>query len=431
MRCALFVTIDAFAIGSPTETRPPNLLLITVDTLRADHMGSYGYPRQTTPNIDAFFENTTVFEHAMTPAPCTVPAVRQLLTGRLDRRAEGTSLPELLAAAGYRTAAVVSQHQFRWEGLEHYQRGFDSFDIQADDHIDQHRMTARTAEEVSERALEWLEQSGHEEPFFLWLHYFDPHDPYEPPEAFLRFRSPAASGRDGDRRRDLMAAVDAGEPWQLAGSIFDAADVSRLVDLYDGEILYTDAEIGRLLSTLERSGIADRSVVAFFSDHGEWLGEGDRWDHCRTLRRPEIHVPLAITLNGKPLAGRPRVGEPVSLLDLAPTLTSAVGARTDPGLLDGLDLGRSEARRSGVFAAWRGRAALLDAGWKLLYDRGRVVGLFEGARDTDETQNRAGSENLVEGQLTQRIEDFFAAHPTLRSQNRETLERLRALGYAE
>jgi len=448
-RCAsspFVARVSAGAIGFATllacanaPEQAQNAILISVDTLRADHMGMYGYERDATPHLDRFFARGTVFDQAVSPAPCTLPAVPQVLAGAWVVENAQPSLAELLAEAGVATAAVASQHQFR-QGSEQSSdafalaasvpRGFEHFDLQAIDAVDDHGFSTRSAREVTDRALAWLDERDPTVPFFLWVHYFDPHDPYEPPETFRRFGANDPSSRDGDRRRDLVAAAGPGLPWQRAGHIFDERDVARLVDLYDGEILYTDAEIGRLLDELERTGLVDRSIVAFFSDHGEWLGEGDRWDHCRTLRDVELHVPLAVVLNGGRLDEHAHVLEPVTLLDLAPTVLAAVGLDAAGKGYDGRDL-RNRDAAAPVFAAWRGLAAARQRDWKLLYDRGRPTGLYAVASDPDERRNRLGEGIPEEARLLAHIERFVASEPGLRAQNRETLERLRALGYAE
>ena len=150
----------------------PHVVLISIDTLRADHVGLYGYARETTPNIDRFFRTGTVFENAMSSAPCTIPSVRQFLSGAFDLRPDRKTLPELLHDHGYTTAAIVSQHQFYRQPVDAYRRGFEHFDIQARDEVDHHGWTARRTKEVSDRAIEWLKENGQRKRFFLWLHYF-------------------------------------------------------------------------------------------------------------------------------------------------------------------------------------------------------------------------------------------------------------------
>lgn len=141
------------------ESLDTPVILISIDTLRADHIGLYGYPRPTTPNLDRFFETRTVFDSAMSASPCAIPSVKQFLSGRFSPRNDRATLAEVLRDHGYRTAAVVSQHQFRLDAPEFYRRGFDSFDIQEAEEVDHHGMTTRTAAEISDRAITWMELS--------------------------------------------------------------------------------------------------------------------------------------------------------------------------------------------------------------------------------------------------------------------------------
>jgi arylsulfatase A-like enzyme len=417
--------------GAPA---PENAVLISVDTLRWDHVGLHGYSRDTTPRIDEFFADATIFENAMSPAPCTLPALAQLLHGSYVLRPDRLSLAEMLRAHGFATAAFVSQHQLRpeWHGggasaelASAAARGFEVFDVQAADEVDVHGMSARTAREVSARALAWL--SSVQEPFFLWLHYFDPHDPYEPPPRFRAFDRNNRSARSGDRRSDLMGERREHEPWFEAGWIFDDADAAHLVNLYDGEILFADAQIGRILDALAQRGLLESTTVVFVADHGEWLGEGERWDHCLTLRDAEVRVPFLWSVAGERLAGQGRVATPVSTLDLAPTLLALLGIEHHVDAFDGEDLRDPRAGRS-VFSDWRGTTAARRGPWKLIVGE-TPLALFE-RRDGDVDQNRVGEGLAVEAQLAEEVRAFRAAHP-LAELNDDVLEGLKGLGYIE
>jgi len=410
--------------------RPPNVVLISVDTLRADRMGLYGYGRDTTPHIDAFFRDRTVIDTAITTAPCTVPAIRQLLTGRLDRKAEGSSLPERLSDAGYRTAAIVSQHQFRWDGLAHYARGFAHFDVQGVAEVDHHRMTSRRAEEVSDLALAWLDEDRSDEPFFLWLHYFDPHDPYTPPVEYRGYDTESVSILSGDRRAAsaLYSYPDPQDNSVLA-ELFGVGDVAHLRNLYDGEIQYVDAQIGRVLTRLEERGLVETSVIVFTSDHGERLGETPMWDHCKTLHRFETQVPLLVSDRGRPaaLAG----GGAASTVDLVPTILDLVGIPFERSRYDGVPLEEADATRV-VSSFWRGKRVLWDGRWKLyLGRRGRPVALYDLRSDPDENTDILADRPGVVRRL--RIADPLSRATVDRSSaaSKGAFTRLKALGYVE
>jgi arylsulfatase len=405
-----------------------NVVLISVDTLRWDHLGMYGYARDTTPNLDRVFRGA-LFENATSPSPCTLPAVPEFLFGRFVIQPDQRSLAQILADAGYSTAAIVSQHQFHGARpiARAVRRGFRHFDIQAPTHVDHHRMTRQRANVVSNRAIEWLENRGGERPFFLWLHYFDPHDPYDPPERFRVFDEGNRSERTGDRRRYLKSEGSPLARWQTAGHIFSEEDVEHLVNLYDGEILFTDSEIGRVLDYLEAEGLMTDSLVFVTSDHGEWLGEDDRWDHCQTLHEREVRVPLMALERGRPLVGGASGEGAVSTLDIVPTVLGVLGIDA-PADLEGTDL-RSGSGDREVFSVWKGEAAVRSGGWKLI--SGEDAALYDVAIDPYETVNRIDAGETVRGPLENALKTFAERIGPIEEQDREILEQLRSLGYLD
>jgi arylsulfatase len=417
-------------LGCGPRAADSNLVLVSIDTLRADHLGAYGYERDTSPRLDAFFEPGTVFENATSSSPCTIPSVRQLLSGGFDVNEARAPLAEILERRGYATAAVVSQHQFHHALERDYARGFQHFDIQGEGELNHHRMTSRTADQVTDRALAWLAERDPERPFFLWLHYFDPHDPYEPPAAYRLWDRGRRSKRSGDRRTDLRTEKRTPEePAPTAGYIFSPDDVAHLVDLYDGEIRFTDAEIGRVLDALEEGGLVEESVVAVIADHGEWLGENGLWDHCLTLREPELHVPLLIRSGGGPLAGRPRETRPASTVDLLPTLLGALGVPLPDGDYHGADL-RSAPQDRVVFAFWQDLAVARSLEWKLLAAP-EPAELHRIASDPRETRNLLAEEPARNAELTRQLESRRALRGQVARDLEDTLRHLRAIGYVE
>jgi arylsulfatase len=413
------------------ERAPRNALLITIDTLRADHVSAYGYARATTPEIDRFFARGTRFEVAISSAPCTIPSVKQLLRGSFESDATETIASEL-AARGFATAAVVSQHQF-YKEPESYRRGFEHFDIQPQEQVDHHRMTARGAREVSDRALAWLARTPSERPYFLWLHYFDPHDPYLPPLEHRGFDAGNRSPRSGDRRSDLRREKRTRtERTRDAGYVFTPEDVAHLVNLYDGEIAYADAQIGRVLRYLDERGWTNETAVALTSDHGERLGREGHWDHCASLHDDELRVPLLMRVNGAPLAGRTIAAGPASTLDIAPTLLALIaGERAGPELWPVRDLRRAGEDRA-VVALWRGSYALRSADWKLVASaRAGETKLLHPASDPAEQRDRAAEQAEIAAELAHRAESARDLARRVQRANAPTLEALRALGYLE
>ncbi len=300
--------------SAPPRALPdaPDVLLITVDTLRADRLGFLGYARPTSPALDAFAERAVVFERAEASAPWTLPALASVLTGELTSThgcwhfasALGesfTTLAERLLAAGYDTACVATQRFVTSrQGLE---QGFVHFD-------DSHAYTelrpeaSINSQSVSDRALRFIEQkaaSPTPAPWFLWLHYLDPHAAYVPhPGISEAFVTP------GERTKERIDE-----------------------DLYDGEIRYTDLHIGRVLEALERNGLAGRTVVVFLSDHGEELLDHGGRGHGHTLYQELVHVPLVIRAPGVPAA---RVGALARQVDVLPTILELCGLAAPPGI---------------------------------------------------------------------------------------------------
>ena len=289
----------------------PNLLLISIDTLRADHLGCYGAASAVTPNLDALAASGVRFEHAFTVAPLTLPAHVSLMTGLYPAHhgvrhnglfalpgAERT-LAEELSDAGYRTGAVIGSVVLaRRYGLA---QGFASYDDAGFRMRSVSGFLERRAEDVVDHALAWLggAASPGGAPFFAWLHFFDPHASYSPPPPFAE--------RFADRP-------------------------------YDGEIAYVDAQLGRLLQTLRASGQLANTLVAVVGDHGESLGEHGELTHGYTLYDATLRVPLILAGPGLP-AGHVESGV-VSLVDVAPTLLALLG-RAPLASADGIDLSRA------------------------------------------------------------------------------------------
>jgi len=417
-----------------TPAPGPHVVLISIDTLRADHVGLYGYPRNTTPNIDRFFGARTVFANAMSSAPCTIPAVRQFLSGAFDHRPDRKQLAEFLLEDGYETAAIVSQHQFYLHPVEAYRRGFGHFDIQAREEVDHHGWTARRAREVSDRAIKWLQENGQTERFFLWLHYFDPHDPYEPPRDFRTFDEGNRSPKSGDRRsymreaRRKRPARGAKEQW--GRDVFEEEDIAHFVNLYDGEVAYTDAQVGRVLAFLTEKNLIERSIVVLTADHGEWLGELDRWDHCYTLRDIEIRVPFMISVNGEPLGDTAAATLPASTLDILPTLLGLLEIEYPQSDYHGEDLRRAAPDRAAV-AMWSGSRVIRNSEWKLFFEDPSPTYLYQVDRDSHERWNRIGDEPEIAGLLEARMEPFRKISATIRAQDDQTIEQLESLGYID
>jgi len=320
----------AFA-GCRHHPLPPRLLLlVSVDTLRADRLGSYGSDLDLTPNLDALAAESQVFEWAFAPTSFTLPSMSSLLTGRLpeeigilgNRSALAPAVPTLasaLRARGWRSAAVVSNLVLRRNaGLA---AGFDVYDDLLPDREATRKWPERIAAATSDAAIALLDGLSPEgdERLFLWVHYQDPHGPYTPPEG-LRERFLAAERARPDGRRRLSEATGRGGQGRIPAYqvIGESREVAFYRAGYDGEVRYLDAEVGRLLRELAARGLADTTLVVFTADHGESLGEDDYWfAHGDRLGDPLVRVPLLLRVPGLPPSRRTDVA---SLVDLFPTL---------------------------------------------------------------------------------------------------------------
>lgn len=358
--------------GDPAETPRPNVLLITIETLRADHVGAYGYPRNTTPNLDRLAAQGARFQNTVAQAPFTLPSIASLMTGRTPpghgvRNHPAILSPELetvaerFRAAGYRTAAMTRHTWLRRKaGLD---QGFDEY------HNNKF-WAGLDARSLSLAAVEWLEARDPETPFFLWLHFLDPHLPYTPsyPYAVLfredhageprvkHLRSMLAVERDtyqetpyadipGGPYYDLVlpyypdneALLDLAFWRRSRGSIFFGGArygdvvVSELRDLYDGAVAYTDDNLGRIMKSLAELDIESSTIVAVTGDHGEAFGDhGLYFTHDFTLYDEVLRVPLVLRYPDAIAAGTD-VQQQVRLMDLAPTLLELAGV--EPGAL--------------------------------------------------------------------------------------------------
>lgn len=396
----------------------PHLVLITVDTLRADRVGCYGDTAGATPQIDRLCAESARFDPALSPAPLTLPAHATIMTGLLPpehgARNNGafalapqfTTIAEVLAARGYTTAAFVAALPLeRRAGLD---QGFTVYDDELPSGRGDFGYAERPAAAIVDRALSWWRQqpSG---PRFLWVHLFEPHDPYEPP-ADVRARFPS--------------------------------------DLYRGEVFAADRELGRLFASLKESGDWDHAVVAVTSDHGESLGEHGEKTHGLLPYEATLRVPMII----KAAVGRqvPRgLHGPATLADLAPTLLDLAGASAAgvPGrsLFDAAPRGAFEAYGEAVAPAldfnWAPLFALRRGTWKIVAGprgEGDATGdaLYDLTSDPHETRNVAGDHPREANQLRETLDRLRVAleRPSdpqaRRAVDSGTRERLAALGYA-
>jgi arylsulfatase A-like enzyme/Flp pilus assembly protein TadD len=444
----LLVVVSAGRAARPENAGPPaqansphpNIILITLDTTRADRMGFLGSGRGLTPNLDALAKQSVVFTRAYAQVPLTTPSHAALLTGtypqfsHIEDLGETLAgdipyLPDLLHSQGYHTAAFVgAQILDPASTAPGFERGFDVYD--ADFHSrkpgeDRYHSIERRAEDVANRAMGWLSHNsqGH---FFIWLHFYDPHDPYDPPEPFK--------------------------------SNFASA-------LYDGEIAYTDSVVGSVLEVLARHGLYQDSVIAIAADHGEAFGEHGEERHGMFLYDETIHVPLLLKLPGERLAGR-RVEQRVALAALAPSLLQAAGIAAPPAMQAHSLFPYIEAAKTDAAAARGTKASVAKSsaprkaelpsqpvysmtdyghrtfGWatlrswragKYLYVQAPKRELYDQSSDPGARKNLAAASTAIANTLNSQLDEFqrktSGALTAPAKLSPEQAEKLRALGY--
>lgn len=405
------------AIACGRAPAQPHLVLITVDTLRADRVGCYGDDSGATPEIDRLCAESARFDPALSPAPLTLPAHATIMTGLLPPahglRNNGafalapqfTTIAEVLASRGYATAAFVAALPLeRRTGLD---QGFAVYDDDLPSGRGDFGYAERSAPVVIDRALSWWRQQSR--PRFLWVHLFEPHDPYAPPpDVRARFAN----------------------------------------DPYRGEVFTADREIGRLFASLKQSGDWDQAIVALTADHGESLGEHGESTHGLLPYEATLRVPLIIKAAARRQAPHGLHG-PATLADLAPTLLDLAGApRGDvPGrsLFDAGAQGVFEAYGEAVAPAldfnWAPLFALRRGTWKIVAGpegRGDATGdaLYDLVSDPHETRNVARAHPEEVNRLRtalNRLREALERDPdpqASRSVDSGTRDRLAALGYA-
>ncbi len=432
-----------------------SVLLITIDALRPDHLGAYGYDRPTSPNIDALAGEGTLFEEAFTYWPKTRGSFVALLTGRRASQSGyskthpllldfNPTLASVLQEAGYDTVAIVDNANVAaslgyGKGFRVYRETWEEAALETE--MDRTRAT-------TEAAVQFLEQARPDRPFLLWLHYVNPHAPYTPPPpfdaAFLDAR--AAEGP----RLPMVSSLEGGIPHQWAVPGQDR--LAWYVAQYDGEIAAADAEVGRVLEALRVSAVKDTTVVALSSDHGEALGEHDYYfDHGKDLFDTSLRIPLVVVVPGAPKGRKSSVL--ASTLDLVPTLLDAVKASYPSGL-GGQSLlpavtGREVRGRTHLFAQNdRNLTGIWDHRFKLVATpegEGARLALYDRRTDPGETRDASADRPAELGSLRAELEVFQARADREWEGLREALgrtsgderlspeacERLRALGYVQ
>ena len=401
-----------------TPARPRNLLLVSLDTVRADRLGSYHYAQAQTPRLDALAASGLRFEHASTVAPLTLPAHSSLMTGTFPAwhgvRDNGgfyldddqLTLAEMLRERGFRTGGFVGAFVLdrRWGISQGFDRYFDDFDLDKYENASMMDTIQRPGGEVVDHALEWLKADA-TQPFFAWVHLYDAHTPYEAPEPY-RSRFPRT--RDG---------------------------------AYDAEISSADAQVGRLVDALRDAGRLDDTLIVVVGDHGEMLGEHGEPTHGFFIYEGATRIPLVISGPGVPAAV---ISDQVRIVDVAPTALSLLGVPV-PKPVQGADLmplargqhlgliAHSESWYPRYHYGWSELRAIQDGRFKLI--RAPRPELYDLATDPREERDQAQAAAARLDLFGRALDEFESktaragAPQGPRAIDSETEERLAALGY--
>ncbi len=387
----------------------PNVLFLLVDALRPDRLGAYGYNRPTSPAIDRLAGRGTRFESAITASPFTVTSVASIFSGMYPWEhgvsfARGLNLPSELSViseafkdAGYRTATFSGTY-FRLS-LTGFDRAFDIFDESC-----ANEFFRDSAGCLEARIRDWLEQRGQSR-FFGYVHFVDPHAPYYPPDIYReQFTSGLKVSRDEVKLGDAGRFGD-GRKWYQLPIYPKPREIEYLSALYDGEVRYVDDMIGRVIETLERSGLLKDTIIVLSADHGEALFEHDRGEHRGVLYDEVLKVPLIIAGPGIPQGVVIR--DQVRTIDIMPTLLELSGLQA-PERISGVSLTpllNGESLELPPAMAMREREnkqmfyAVRQYPWKMLTDnQGRPVELYNLENDPLERRN------LVQSHLPQALE---------------------------
>jgi arylsulfatase len=451
-RALVILALAAYGCGGSGP--PPNLVIVTLDTTRADHLGLYGYSRATSPALDAFGKRSIVFERAIMPMATTLPthvsfftATHPLEHGVLYNTTYGAApfrptpelrtLAQVAQAAGWHTAAFVSAAPLkRGTGIEH---GFE--------HFDEPRGLERRAGDTTDAALAWLEGAP-EGRFLLWVHYFDAHFPYAPP-------APYATMFSTDERLEEMIAARRIPRTTLRPFIDAAEDTRTSINTYDGELRYQDAQLGRLLAALEARPDWDWTTVVIVGDHGEGLGQHREAGHGGTWDE-QLHVPFVLRV---PDEAPRRVRSLVTAVDVIPTVLGRLDAPALAPVLaqsSGHDALAADARPRPIVSQdtgrpgpkkWGRRRVLTSERWKLF--RVKPAGwpprfrLFDLSADPYELVDVSAREVEVTKQLNASLELTVAAQrrkgallagtkpQDAPAVDPKLVEQLKALGYVD
>jgi arylsulfatase A-like enzyme len=440
--CFLCVFLAVIAVTACWPNRSnsktnPNIILITIDALRPDHLSVYGYPYQTSPHIDEFAEKSVLFENAYCTTPKTSASLASMMTGlhpflhrtrpiRDSLEKEFVTLAEALKMRGYSTWAIVDNPNLSKNFS--FNQGFDSYLQVWDKTTEKEESTPY----ITRQILEFLSRDENS-PFFLWAHYIEPHYPFLPPQRFIEERP------QGRPFREIEPKIIAGAQRYVTPDLTEGYFLSR----YDGAVKYMDAEIAKILDLVFKKGYQKNSVIILTADHGEELGEHNYfYNHGPLTFGSSTRVPLIMFV---PWEKSRRVKYPVSLMDLYPTLLNWAGL-VPPYEIQGENLFERPGDRflfikgsSGSFSVVYKKYHLVRTEKKLARELGlEEICLFDVFNDPGEKENFASKRKTLVDLMTRSYQEFHDKHGYQASTAKpkeepklteRELEQLKTLGY--
>jgi arylsulfatase A-like enzyme len=428
------------------QDRRINLVLITIDTLRADHLSAYGYPRATSPHFDALAKESILYRRAFSHASETNPSLSSLMTGHYPhetkvlrivyRLPEGArTLAELLHEHGWRTGAVVSNSFLsRRSGFE---QGFEDYDDELVEVKQKWPGPERGAQETTVAAIRWLRAHA-DEPFFLWVHYMDPHAPYLPPSPYDKVFAGEPLGKD----RELVMLP----PNERVGGIpqnselGDHRSLQYYIAQYDGEIRYMDEWLGKLLDEVRALKLLEKTLFIVTADHGEGMGEHNHYfSHQEFVYTTLTHVPLLIRLPGPTRQGQ-QISIPVGLVDVMPTVLDLLQVRPPDSLANRSLLHPVPRPIPAVARSIPVQMSLVANSYKLNISNG-LLQLYDLEQDHYETVDLLETNDGEHGEMAQEMrgvlerllfqDTLHLGAPEIWALSPDDITRLKSLGYVQ
>lgn len=413
-----------------------NLILISVDTLRPDHMGVYGYDKNTTPNIDAWAKNATVFNRAYTILPETWESFYTLFTGREDffndpqntlklindKNSSIDSLQIDLHNNKYKTSAFVTNPALE---SPFFLKGFDEYNFinkSGKNDITSYSYDYENSVELTAKARDWLEKNSKNK-FFLWLHYTNPHGPYNPPSKYIC---------QIDKKCDLMKYkffLEENPPYSILKTCQenDPSQIQLASNLYDAEILSVDEKIGEILTLAKKLNILKKTLIVIYGDHGEGF-DHDNFSHANALYESHIRIPFIIIAPGN--SKKTKVNELIDNMEIKNILLSLLDnhRKNDPVKSKKIIFSTTSKRLSNTYS-------LVTEQYKYIYSFNNICThqpseeLYDIIKDPNELNNIVDNNTLAEGFRNQILEKVKNIQPQNKQTDQQTLDKLKSLGY--